>query len=520
MSQLELSKLHFLLIDDFANYRAMLRSILQSCGAQYIDDVSNAEDALEKVVTVKYDVILCDYNLGDGKNGQQLLEEIMFRQLIPYGTIYIMVTAENTQNMVMAAIEYKPDGYLSKPFPKELLLKRLELLLKKKTVMKDIYRAYNRKNYTKALAIADKKMAEHGKYTLEIGKLKGEIALLANELDIAEQVYDQALAVRDFQWAKVGKAKVLMQREDYEDAQDLLEDVIDENKHYIEAYDLLANIFEIQGKTEQVQTVLSTATQISPNTVARQQHLAAIATQNHDYTLAEKSLKMAINQGKHSCFGKIGDNLQLVKIYAEAGKPKMVTQALTAARTTYKKDKESILHTQFVESMAQKKLGNDDRSRQLFQEAMGNLPGDLSKLPKEFQDDLITTATDLGETELAKALTEDINNVLDNSNFKENSKKYHYLLLNGKGIRLYEAHRIHDSIRFFVDAAINLSDNISLNMNAAQALLFEFKAVHKAKKSANLLIRARNYLDISKQLDSSNEKYNKLEKIYSTLIKV
>ena len=49
MSQLNLSKLHFLLIDDFADYRAMLRSILQSCGAQFIDDVSNAEDALNTI---------------------------------------------------------------------------------------------------------------------------------------------------------------------------------------------------------------------------------------------------------------------------------------------------------------------------------------------------------------------------------------------------------------------------------------------------------------------------------------
>ena len=517
MSQLDLSKLHFLLVDDFANYRAMLRSILQSCGAQHISDVVNAEDALEVISKQKFDVILCDYNLGDGKNGQQLLEEVMFRKLVPYGTIYIMVTAENTQSMVMAAVEYQPDGYLNKPFPKELLIKRLELLVEKKSILKDIYRAYNKQNYTRAISLADKKMSEHGKYTLDIGKLKGEIALAARELDIAEQVYDQALSFRDFQWAKVGKAKVLIHRKEYEEAQDLLEDVIEENKHYIEAYDLLAGILEKQGKTKEVQKILTTATKISPNTVARQQHLAAIARDNHDYELAEKSLKRAVSQGKHSCFGKISDNLQLVKIYAEAGKPKMVHQALVTARSTYKKNKQAMLHTQFVESMAQKKLGNEDRSRQIFQEAIGNIPDNLADLPKEFQDDLITTANDLGETELAKALTEDINNVVDQSSFAEKSKKYHYLLINGKGTRLYEAHRIHDSIHFFEDAARNLPENIFLNMNAAQALLFHYQAVHKARSVDELLLRARDYLDTSKKLDSSNDKYKKLEKIYSSL---
>ena len=118
MARLDLSKIHFLLIDDFANYRSMLRSILLSCGAQHIDDTFNAEEALKKVAFNQYDVILCDYNLGDGQNGQQLLEEIMHRHLIPYGTIYIMITAENSQNMVMAAVEYRPDGYLNKPFLK------------------------------------------------------------------------------------------------------------------------------------------------------------------------------------------------------------------------------------------------------------------------------------------------------------------------------------------------------------------------------------------------------------------
>jgi len=142
MPRLDLAKLRFLLIDDFANYRSMLRSILASCGAVEIDDAKDAKEALNKVSYNKYDIILCDYNLGDGQNGQQLLEEIMHRHLIPYGTIYIMITAENTQSMVMAAVEYRPDGYLSKPFPKELLVKRLETLVENKSIMKDIYKAF------------------------------------------------------------------------------------------------------------------------------------------------------------------------------------------------------------------------------------------------------------------------------------------------------------------------------------------------------------------------------------------
>ncbi|MCU7938069.1 MAG: response regulator [gamma proteobacterium symbiont of Bathyaustriella thionipta] len=516
MSRLDLSKTHFLIIDDFGNYRSMLRSILVSCGAQHIDDAANAKDALKKVIHNKFDVILCDYNLGEGQNGQQLLEEIMHRHLIPYGTIYIMITAENTQSMVMAAVEYRPDGYLNKPFPKDLLLKRLNMLVEKKSIMKDIYTAYNKQDYITALKIADEKMAKYCKQALDIGKLKAEIALKANQLDIAQQVYDQALSVRDFQWAKVGKAKVLIKRKDDAQAQVLLEEVIEENKNYIEAYDLLAEILERQGKSKQVQTVLSQATKISPNTIARQQHLAQVAIENDDFSTAEKSLKKAVSHGKHSCFGKIGDNMNLVKLYADNGKGKQAIQTITAARKIYKKDKEAQLHTQFVESMTHHKLGNEDKARDIFQQAISNISGHLSDLPAELQNDLIATTHHLGETELAEALIDDINNPSEDkhTNTEEMTRKYHYLLQNGKGMRLYNANHIFESIKVFEDAAQHLPDRISVNMNAAQALLIYLKSTGV---DAELLDKARHYLDISQKLDKHNEKYQKLEAIYSGL---
>lgn len=514
MARLDLSKVRFLIIDDFANYRSMLRSILSSCGAQHIDDAANAIEAIKKVTYNKFDVILCDYNLGDGQNGQQLLEEIMHRHLIPYGTIYIMITAENTQNMVMAAVEYRPDGYLNKPFPKDLLLKRLDMLVQKKAIMKDIYKAYNKREYSTALSLADEKMAQHSKQALEIGKLKGEIALAANELDIAEQVYDKALSVRDFQWARVGKARVLMQRKAYEPAKTLLEGVLEENKNYIEAYDLLAKILQQQGNTQEVQEVLSQATSISPYTIARQQHLAQVAIKNDDLDTAEKSLKKAVSQGKHSCFGKIGDNMGLAKLYLEQGKTKNAVQVITNAKNTYKKDSDALLHAQFIESKLQHKLGNEDKARDIFQQAIANIPGNLSELDTELQDDLIATTEGLGESELADALKNDIANGTENSNAQELTQKYHYLLLNGKGIRLYNANHLYESIHCFEKAAENLPENISINMNAAQALLFYIKATGRNKE---LLHQARTYLDISHKLDKNNEKYQQLESIYSEL---
>ena len=74
----------------------------------------------------KYDVVLCDFNLGDGKNGQQLLEEAKITNLIGPACAWIMITAEKTTEAVMGAVEYQPDGYLLKPITAAQLQTRLK----------------------------------------------------------------------------------------------------------------------------------------------------------------------------------------------------------------------------------------------------------------------------------------------------------------------------------------------------------------------------------------------------------
>ena len=51
-------------------------------------------------------------------------------------------------------------------------------------------------------------------------------------------------------------------------------------------------------------------------------------------------------------------------------------------------------------------------------------------------------------------------------------------------------------------------------MNAAQALMFYVK---NRGKNNQMLEKARHYLDICKNLEPANEKYQKLETIYAEL---
>ena len=129
---IDLSNKRFLIIDDFGDMRTMIRHMIESYGATEIDMASNGKEAVRLMARHRYDIVLCDYNLGEGQDGQQILEEARHRRLIGLAALFIMITAENTSQMVMGAVEYYPDDYLSKPFNKLVLKTRLERLLARK----------------------------------------------------------------------------------------------------------------------------------------------------------------------------------------------------------------------------------------------------------------------------------------------------------------------------------------------------------------------------------------------------
>ncbi|HIJ33748.1 MAG TPA: response regulator, partial [Gammaproteobacteria bacterium] len=84
-----LKDFHFLVVDDFGNYRTSLVAMISEGGVpgHQIDTASNGKDALTLLESKRYDVVLCDFHLGEGKDGQQVLEESRTRQILGYSTI-------------------------------------------------------------------------------------------------------------------------------------------------------------------------------------------------------------------------------------------------------------------------------------------------------------------------------------------------------------------------------------------------------------------------------------------------
>ena len=174
----------------------------------------------------KYDIILCDYNLGPGKDGQQVLEEAKHYKYLSYMTIFMMVTAENSMDMVMGAVEYMPDDYLMKPFTKQMLEKKLLSALEKKIAIREIIQTIELMDYEKALTLCDEAIGKGPKHISEVLRIKGEIFAKGGDHQRTEAFYKEVSTMGKMPWALFGLGKCQYLQGRLEEAKDTFTQLI------------------------------------------------------------------------------------------------------------------------------------------------------------------------------------------------------------------------------------------------------------------------------------------------------
>ena len=130
---MEKFKAHILVVDDDDRIRDLVKQYLNE-NNYFVSTAINAEDAQEKVNTIKFDLIVLDIMMP-GKSGLDFTEENKNKIYTPI----ILLTAKGEADERVHGLEVGADDYLSKPFePKELLLRIKNIL--NKTKLKNIKR--------------------------------------------------------------------------------------------------------------------------------------------------------------------------------------------------------------------------------------------------------------------------------------------------------------------------------------------------------------------------------------------
>jgi len=328
------SKKRFLVIDDQLRAREALRAIAQTVGAFSVEFGASYPDAIYRIRNNVPDVILCDYMLGDGRSGQQLLEELRRFNLLPDETIFMMVTGEQSYEQVVSAVELVPDDYIIKPFSPDKLLLRLDRIVEKKNFFAEFYREKRRQEYAEALLVLRAKLdSEAGRaYRFEILRLTAETQMANGLAKAAEATYRGILENYNFPWARAGIARSLQKQSRLTEARQEIDKVVANTPHYFDAFDLKASICMEQGEPEEAQKVLDAVARKTPRNYVRKRLLAEAASLSGDTETARATLADVIANDSMPGAVSAADRLALARNHVTANDPISAEKLLLTLR--------------------------------------------------------------------------------------------------------------------------------------------------------------------------------------------
>jgi tetratricopeptide (TPR) repeat protein len=480
----------YLVVDDFVGVRQLLRESLRNLGAKSIDQASSGGEAMALIAKIRYDVILCDYNLGEGKNGQQVLEESRVRGLIAPSAVWLMVSAEKSVESVMGAAEHQPDAYLIKPITEGVLLTRLNRVWHKKQVFREIDQAYMEKDYLRAARMCDQQIEANKVHEIDLLRMKATLMLRAGEPEKARETYERVLAQREYQWARSGLAKIRMANGENEQARQIFQAVIAENRYYIDAYDQLATAFQNMGMPEEACTILERATKLSPNSVTRQRALGQVCLKLGNVGMAEKAFRKCIAIGEYSVMKNADAYFGLARVCGLKNETKEALQLLLQAQREFSSE---LVHLQskITEGMVYHESGDFRRARKTgddLEEMLRQHPErpdtptclDLATLlfavgVKEAPVDLLCYV--IRNNHDNALLLEDVQKIFEKARMGDegnalimSSKKEASDLMN-QGVLLWKTGKLKEAVEWMRDARIKLPNNLRILFNAAQILI-------------------------------------------------
>ncbi|NIB43227.1 response regulator [Pseudomaricurvus alkylphenolicus] len=514
-----------LIIDDMSEIRGGLKRMLNTFGVAEVHTAANSELAIDMCDKTEYDMVLCDYNLGEGQDGQQVLEELRYRKLLKNSSLFLMITAETSRDMVLGALEYLPDDYLTKPITQTLLQTRLNRIVIRHEDLLPIKEAIDREDYRGAIGECQAKLDAGGKYTGNYMRIQAELLFRLEHYEEAQEIYEDSLKRSNPVWAQLGLGKTYLAQKRFKEAEAALKEVVKADHRFVEAHDLLAECYASQADFTRAQRSMEDAATVSPKSVLRQRRLANMAKQNEDTATSLQARRAALKVGEHSCYYSPQDYFDIVSellddhgeeqnLETRVNNAKEAEMYLRRAERKHPNDKNLKLQRTAAQSRLANYQKKSDQADMLLEKA------------KKMHDD--GTEEAFAELELAQAMAargdkagaaaliqkvarehpdnEEIADRADILSEEPVSKKGKKMAadLTRKGIKLYEDKEYDEAIDVFNRAIGLFPNHIGLRLNIAQVALTKAKLIGP---TSDLQRTTTDNLEAISDIDGGNAQY-------------
>lgn len=121
--------IRILIVDDFPTMRRIVRNLLKDLGFENVDEAEDGAQALEKLQSGNFKLILSDWNMPN-MDGLTMLSQIRSDPALAKIPV-LMVTAEAKKENIVAAAQTGATGYVVKPFTAAVLEEKLQKIFEK-----------------------------------------------------------------------------------------------------------------------------------------------------------------------------------------------------------------------------------------------------------------------------------------------------------------------------------------------------------------------------------------------------
>jgi len=530
----ELEGLTALIIEPHAGMRASIHNMLTLCGLTRIEHASTSNQAVKHLALRQFDIILCEYDLEGGQDGQQLLEDLRHHKLMRLATMFFMVTAEGNHSKVVSAAELAPTDYILKPFTADRLLERIARALDKRNAFMPIYTLMEAGHQAEAITACIEGQRLHTRYAIDFLRLRAELHMFLGQADQAEPIYRHLVEIKAIAWARLGLAKTLFVRKRLDEAKEILEDLVDSNRNFVDAFDWLARTHAAAGELGKAQAVLGKAVAVSPHAVRRLRTLADTAFEAGDVDVAEKALRQVVTKAKYSEFRDPEDHVKLVRTLVIKGDPVGAAAVVRDLDRTMGGRTTTPLCSAIASALVHEYTGNEARLGEALTTAVAasrDAPGLSVDMKLELARSCLEHHMEEGANEIVRDVMRNANDdsvVLRAIGVMEQSGKgalartlaqesrQHVVDLVASGAARAKSGDFQGAVSMMLEAALKLPSNPAVAFNAALAVL---RCLEHKGWDERLGNQVPTLIGNVRKLDSLNPKLPALAALHQQVLK-
>jgi tetratricopeptide (TPR) repeat protein len=514
--------------------RSSVHNMLASCGITKVDHAVSSGTAIRQVREKQFDLIMCEYDLAEGQDGQQLLEDLRNNNLIPLWTMYFILTAERSAKKVVSAAELAPTDYLLKPFTHDGMLERVGRAVERRSVFMPVFQLIEHGDLNRAVKLCEAGEAANPRLAHDFLRLRAECNITLGRAADAEVLDNNLLEGKSMGWARLGLANALFMQARYHEAENTLVALIEESNNFLDAYDLLAKTRQAMGKLEEARETLEQAVAISPHAVRRLRALGKLALDTGDVEGAEKVLSQVVSKSKYSEFRDPEDHVQLVTALVQKGDPKQAAIMLRDMDKSLGNQKKTAACHSYLKGIIHEANGETEEAALEFAAAAAAC-GDATGLSNDLKLALAKNCLEHDmQGDASTILLDVMNNSGDNAAaakaiavFKDaghgdlaeevaKESRRQVVALLSTGAEKAKAGDFRGAVASMTEAAHKMPENGQVIFNAAVAAL---KCLENVGWEDTLGENARWYIDNARRLDPANTRLGVLTELYIGILR-